>query len=125
MLASAISERRQWVKALCDEGIPATEQAKVLGLSERTVQRIRRDHLGLSDAPSFRPLTEDEKRRAEQLLDDGASFREVGKTLGRNESTISRHFPGRGWQPVQSGFYARFMERIERNATELVRELRA
>lgn len=97
----------------------------MLGMSERTVYRIRRDHLKLSDAPPFRPLTQDEKRQAEQLLDDGASFREVADTLGREASTIARHFPGRGWQPVQSGHYARFMERIERKATELVRELRA
>lgn len=31
------------------------------------------------------------------MLDDGCSYNEVGRTLGRSYTTIRRHFPGRGW----------------------------
>lgn len=47
------------------------------------------------------PLSDSEIRFAEQLLDDGASFREVARTLDRNPSVICRHFPGRGWTAQQ------------------------
>lgn len=46
-------------------------------------------------------LTEDEKRRAAALLADGASFRDVARTLQRSASAICRSFPGRGWTREQ------------------------
>lgn len=48
-----------------------------------------------------RPWTIDDQSRAEAMLDDGASFREVGRTLGRNRSVIMRRFPGRGYTREQ------------------------
>jgi transposase-like protein len=42
-------------------------------------------------------LTDEEKQLAEQLLSDGASMREVARTIGRSASVICRRFPGRGW----------------------------
>lgn len=49
-----------------------------------------------------RTLTDDEIRTANMLLDDGASFGEVARTLNRNKSVICRHFPGRGWTRAQT-----------------------
>lgn len=51
-------------------------------------------------------LTEDEERRAAQLLDDGASMRETARTIGRSASVICRHFPGRGWTIAQVAEHA-------------------
>lgn len=42
-------------------------------------------------------LSDDEKLRAAELLDGGASYREVARTIGRSASVICRRFPGRGW----------------------------
>ncbi len=41
------------------------------------------------------PLSVQERRIAESLLDDGASYREVARTLGRSDLCIGRNFPGR------------------------------
>lgn len=42
-------------------------------------------------------LSDDEKNRAAELLDGGASYREVARTIGRSASVLCRRFPGRGW----------------------------
>ncbi|MCV7358515.1 helix-turn-helix domain-containing protein [Mycolicibacterium fluoranthenivorans] len=46
---------------------------------------------------SGRPFTEADAQAAKTLLEEGASYREVARTLGRNASIICRRFPGRGW----------------------------
>lgn len=46
-------------------------------------------------------LSEDENRRAAELLEGGASYREVARTIGRSASVVCRRFPGRGWTPEQ------------------------
>lgn len=51
-------------------------------------------------APRYK-LTDEEKRRAAELLDDGVSYREVARTIGRSASVICRRFPGRGWTVEQ------------------------
>lgn len=48
-----------------------------------------------------RVWTDADKQLAAALLDDGASFREVGRTIGRPASVICRRFPGRGWTVEQ------------------------
>lgn len=58
-----------------------------------------------------RVLTADEIHTAEQLLADGASFGEVGRTLHRNKSVICRHFPGRGWTEQQKSEAAALQRR--------------
>lgn len=98
--ALTIAARRARVVALTQQGFTATEIAAVEGLTMRTVYRIRQE-LGAS-RERFAPLSDDELRTAAQLLDDGCSCSEVARTLGRNQTTISKHFPGRGW-PVESG----------------------
>lgn len=42
---------------------------------------------------------------AERLLDDGASYTEVSKTLKVKRETVARRFPGRGWTHKQGGEY--------------------
>jgi IS30 family transposase len=41
------------------------------------------------------PLSPAERATAARLLDDGASYREVARTLGRSDLCIGRNFPGR------------------------------
>lgn len=42
-------------------------------------------------------LSEDEKTRAAELLDGGASYHEAARTIGRSAAVLCRLFPGRGW----------------------------
>ncbi len=39
----------------------------------------------------------------EQLLSEGASYREVARTTGRSSNTVARLFPFRGWSQSQGG----------------------
>lgn len=43
--------------------------------------------------------------RADRLLADGCSFREVARTLGCHYMTVNNRFPGRGWTYRQAGAF--------------------
>lgn len=96
--------RRQRVVLLTQSGYTATQIAQIEQIARRSVVRIR-SAAGCSQAAPRVSMTAAELRAAEELLDDGCSYVEVGRTLGFSESCIRRHFPGRGW-PVGEG--ARF-----------------
>lgn len=40
-----------------------------------------------------------------RLLQDGASYTEVGKTIGYNRRRLPKIFPGYGWTQQQGGAY--------------------
>lgn len=69
------------------------------GLKERTVQRIRAE----LNTPGKvnRPFTDEELATAQTMLDDGCSYAEVARTLGRRDHGIRQRFPGRGWSQEQ------------------------
>lgn len=91
-----LERRRERVVELTREGHTAPTIADILGCSVRTVQRIRTER-GVSQALQFSPMTPDELAQAQRLLEDGCSYGEVARTLGRTHNTIARHFPGSGW----------------------------
>jgi hypothetical protein len=91
--------RRAEVVRLTALGFSAAQIAVWLGISARHVQRCRAA-AGITQ-PCATPLTADEIARAEQMLDDGASLKEVARTLGRCREAIERRFPGRAWTPTQ------------------------
>lgn len=61
---------------------------------------------------SPRPFTEAEQVFAEQLLSDGASYKEVARTLDRHASTILRKFPGQSSWTNTSGPQARKLNEL-------------
>lgn len=63
-----------------------------LGICSRTVLRARHRN-GIRFEPKV--LTAEELRRAEQMLDDGASYGELARTLGFTPAAFQRRFPGR------------------------------
>lgn len=56
--------------------------------------------------------------RALALLDDGASYTETARTLGRSRKWVSKHFPGRGWTHREGGAYG-YMVRKANERMEL------
>lgn len=89
---AAVAERDADVAELLDRGLNAAEIAKIVGITERTVQRSKK-RMGLArELPP--PLTEAERLFALSMLDDGASYGEVARTLGRSLSCISERFRG-------------------------------
>lgn len=93
------------MRALTLAGSSAPEIAQILGVTDRTVSRIR-TRLGLTQPQDWRPMNDTDKQSATLLFDDGCSIAEVARTLGFCTSTIRRHFPGRCWTDQQSGRHA-------------------
>lgn len=73
--------------------------ANHLGISERTVQRTRAK-AGLCRPPNT-PITVEQIARAGNLLDDGASYSEVARTIGCCWETVAKYWPGRSWSQRQ------------------------
>jgi IS30 family transposase len=107
--------RRARVVELTRQGFSATEIAGILSITKRSVTRIRSD-AGIAQQIEVVPLTEDERRSAAALLDDGCSISEVARTLGRCDTTIHKHFPGRGWPKGEGGRLACFNRWIREQA---------
>lgn len=101
-------EIKDRIVSLTRQGKSASCIAQALGVTTRAVTRERareRARRGIP-GPANSPLTDDEKRVAAALLDDGAPVSEVARTLGRNPTTIHRHFPGRAWTPLEAAQFA-------------------
>jgi DNA-binding CsgD family transcriptional regulator len=94
-----IQARWDRVVELTFRGVSAAEIAHQLGITERTVFRIRRQRMVARCTPLR--FTDDEIASAEQMLADGASIAEVARSLGRSPNTVNKRFRGRGWSKVQ------------------------
>lgn len=95
-------DRIETVARYTARGWSASNIAKVMGVTERTVTRIRAK-AGVTQPGCARPRWTPERRAFfESLLDDGWSFQEIARTHGADASALSRHFPGRGWTPAQN-----------------------
>jgi DNA-binding CsgD family transcriptional regulator len=102
--------RREEVARLTHLGLSCQQIAAAMHVTARTVHRDRAA-VGITEQP-YQPFTEAEYRRAEQLLDEGCSYNEVARTLGRNPRCIRRHFPGRGWTSAQRAEYISLVQRM-------------
>lgn len=101
--------------ALHHAGKTANEIAQALGVTTRTVERYRA-RLGVS-VPSPRSawrVSPEWKARVEALLEDGTSLAEAARTVGCNDVTMRRHFPGRGWTKEQAGEFGNTALRANR-----------
>ncbi len=98
------AERRRAVAEL-SPGRSCPEVAAILGISRSTVLRDRR-LLGI-DSPNLRLYDASTWERAEEMLADGCSASEVGRTLGMTVQAVLLHFPCRGWTPRQSNEHRR------------------
>lgn len=110
-------QRREQVVELTRCGHTAPEIAVILRLSARHVARIRSEQ-GIAQ-PKAPTLTAAEIRLAGELLDSGASYNEVARTIGRSAASIRRQFPGRGWPIGEGPRLAQFRRWIRSRAPEL------
>lgn len=75
--------------------------AAEMGICEKSVSRGRRQG-GISQPGRCCPPLDDRERAiAERLLEDGASYSDVARTIGCDRETVRRNWPGRGWSRQQ------------------------
>lgn len=106
-----IEVRRDTVRRLTAEGWSAQQIANKLGITARNVIRYRKA-LGIS-RPVAAPYPREVWERAEQMLDDGAPYAEVARTLGVSQHQVANRFPGRGWTLEQRSEWASFLRKQE------------
>jgi len=97
-------------------GMSAAKIAEALGCEPRTVYRWRSAQgiaqpLPESRNPDDLPARLEQARR---LLEDGAPYNEVVKTLHMHKRTLQRHFPGMAWSKVEGSRLGAFITRMQR-----------
>ena len=110
-----VLQRRPIVAEYVRQGLDNQQIATQLGVSERTVIRDKRA-LGLA-APVIPPLPPEKWVEAKQLLDEGAPYSEVARTIGRSWQRVQHRFPGMGWTRQDAGRYARLVVRYKELAS--------
>ena len=109
-------EREAAFLELQASGLTAPQIAERLNVTPRTVARWRVRH-GLAEpipVTAGVPASPERLRAAEALLNEGASYQEVGRTLGMTSRTLAHHFPGRGWSRQESGSFAAMVSQMNR-----------
>lgn len=91
-----IDTRNERIMFLARGGVHPAVIAEKVGVAQSTVCRVRQAS-GDPTVMRFRRGTEADKLKAKQLLEDGASYWEVGRTIGFSGASVSRWFPGYTW----------------------------
>ena len=97
--AEETNARRDRVTQLTRQGHTAKHIAALLGITPRTVTRDRAAR-GITQ-PTPPRITETEFARAKAMLEDGASYDEVARTLGRATTAFRHRFPGYKLSPTE------------------------
>lgn len=105
--------------ALLNQGISRAEVSNNTGIGYEVLRRLwpelRLEH-GVWKRSSKYTVVDDSSKKLlseiEAMLDDGASYREVMRTLPIHYRTLRKYFPGRGWTPQQAGQFGVTMMRM-------------
>lgn len=87
--------------------------AERVGCTVRAVQRVAQLNPELRRNATPVPLSGEELQTAREMLEDGASYVEVARTLKRSQRAIHKHFPNMGWTPRQAGEYSAMLRHME------------
>jgi hypothetical protein len=97
---------------LTDIGLPASEIATKLGISPRTVARVRTRDKGYVNPE---PMSACEIERAKAMLEEGVCYTEVARTIGRSPKVVMKRVPGyRRWTKSEASEYAAFVRKLNR-----------
>lgn len=113
---------RELIRMLTEQGMGSRKIAEVVGCSDKSVVRIRRE-LGISKTeghPGYPPET---KAAAKAMLEGGASYEEVGRTLKVPSDRIRRWYPGMGWTTQQTAEYRWMLKQLEKLDTPADRRI--
>jgi DNA-binding NarL/FixJ family response regulator len=97
------------------KGWTASRIADVLGVSTRTVYRLRRKHgFARTEPATHYPVTGERLAAASRMISEGVSHCEIARTLGMQTATLRRHFPGTGWSHEVTNDYINSVRRANR-----------
>lgn len=113
-MARVTPEAADLIVRYTEQGLGRQEIADRIGCSVDTVSNVRRRR-GVPVQRSYR-LSAEQLARAEQLLDDGASFAEAARSIGSTTSAVARRFPGRGWSYRECGLFTAMLRKVEVSA---------
>lgn len=124
MTTAAVNERYDQIVALVRQGLSVNVIAERLGVSTRMVVRARKAR-GMSVAQVGGAVCHPPElwERAEEMVDDGVSLREIARTLGISYSRVSCKLRGRSqWTPVMSGQFRHFLKQTEPQVDKVMRQ---
>ncbi|AEK07823.1 DNA binding protein [Mycobacterium phage Yoshi] len=107
-------EQVQTILLMTREGCSAKHIGEVVGCSDRTVVRVRAAGDARLASAQFVPLSQEQKDFAQYLLDDGAPYNEVARTLGVSRTTVEKYFPGYRWSKKQAAEFTVLAEKFRR-----------
>lgn len=113
-LKAKAADMRERIMELSRQGITNEVVAEMLGISTKTVERAR-VHAGVGQ-PQKR-ATKQDKLRAKLMLDDGACYEEVARTIGFKSCAVKRWYPGFTWdrsQVAHAGVLSRKLHDLEK-----------
>lgn len=105
------AELHPWILELVGQGLSDEAVAQRVGMTAGTVSRVRR-RAGIKRQQARR-FTAEECATIEAMLDDGCSYEEIGRTVGRHASTICWKWPGRGWDKQAASQFALWVRHHE------------
>jgi transposase-like protein len=107
-------------KEILDKGLGYTEAAKVSGISRGILSK---KFPGMQQDSKFHArnlrvrMSQEDIARMEQLLDDGASYAEVARTIGCSARAVARYFPNRGWTEDQTVEFMTMMRKTTKQTS--------
>ena len=91
------------IRALFDRGFDVTEVCRRTGVPRDRVRTLATEWGFREPLPNPRELLPGKLEKARVLLEDGASYGEVVRTLHISRTVLRKHFPGYGWSSVEGG----------------------
>jgi hypothetical protein len=104
-----VAARDNEIAELVFKGLRPPQIAERLGVNERTVYRAKKRRGIPPTRKMAPPMSEHEIGYARRMLEDGASFGEVARTLSRDLKTISKRFRGLSQCSARDGYQTRMM----------------
>lgn len=108
-LAPEVEDR---IVELTKQNQTATTIAEIVGVTTRTVTRVRSRQNANCEYWPHVMLTAEQITTAEHLLDDGASYTEVARTIGIGWDAVEMRWPGRSWTKKQCGQHRALLRRM-------------
>lgn len=116
-LKPELKERSENVRVMFLNGATTKEICRELALTPSKVEhskRYLRDTGQLPPTNRGRPMDEERAKRVAEMVEEGASYNDICRTVGVSVHYVRNHHPGRGWTPQQTAEYRHMKEKLDK-----------